>query len=146
VAGWRHGGNLVWDGVLGVFWVKGLALDELKVGDWIALGGALVTAVPLVWGAFQYISIKRRETEARNFTVYHELVKNLVETATMIDRQIATVYELRNYPTYFPVSYRILGNLQRSWGALSNPKFENLLEEIRLTRQFIARSGRRYLD
>lgn len=118
----------------------------MKLGDWIAIVGAAVTALPLIWGAFQYIQIKRGEEEARRFTTYHGIIKDLVETATMIDRQIASVYELRNYPAYFPASYRILGHLRKTWGALNSPKHLELLEEMRLAQEHIARSGRRYLD
>ena len=75
-----------------------------------ALGGGL-------WGIVKF----REYLRDRRFKAYHELVDELVneqknpDRHIKLDRQIAIVYELRNFPGYFPVSLRILTDLKELW-------------------------------
>ncbi len=60
----------------------------------------------------------------------------------MLDRQIATVFEFRNFPDYFELSGRILTDLKNQWGN----KSENarLITEIKLTLKHIKRKKKWY--
>lgn len=114
---------------------------ELKISDWVTIGAAVVTAIPVIWAAFQYILIKRAEEKDRNFRTYHRLIKELVqgdgvksEDPVYLDRQVAVIYELRNFPTYYPVTLRILDKSMISWG-LTKQRY--LLAESAHTVSFI---------
>lgn len=117
---------------------------DLKFVDWVTVVAATFTAIPVIWGAFQFIGIKRAEERARQFAIYHGVIQSLVETGIFIDRQIASVYELRRYPSYYPVTYRILKRLRVNWGAPGVNVFTDLVEEMRLTMDFIEKSGHKY--
>jgi hypothetical protein len=98
--------------------------------------GILAIVAPLAWQAWQYADQKRQELRDKRFVTYHDLIKRLVEpdqpTGTLkLDRQIAVVYELRNFPEYAEVTSRILDGLKASWGDLTSAK--RLLLEIDLT-------------
>jgi hypothetical protein len=114
--------------------------------NWVALIAAAFTVLPVVWGAFHFITIKQAEERARQFTIYHGVIESLVEKGTYIDRQIASVYELRSYPLYYPATYRILQRLVVLWGASDEEKFQDLIKEMHLTLDFIRKSGKRYLE
>ncbi|MCQ6255339.1 hypothetical protein [Pseudomonas sp. Q11] len=119
---------------------------DLKLSDWVTIGAAFVTAIPVIWGAFQYLLIKRAEEKDRQFKNYHGMIQNLVETATYIDRQVAAVFELRHYPAYFPATHRLLSRLKTSWSKSPNQHVGAVIEEIDKTLAYIERSGHRYLD
>ncbi len=101
-------------------------------------GVASMVAILAVFLAFlkftEYIRDKR-------FNAYHELISRLVEGKVnsnkeiKLDCQIATVYELRNFPKYFNVSKRILKGLQKTWKTSD----ERLLSEIELTISYMER-------
>ena len=92
-----------------------------------------------VWAIFkfsEYLKDKR-------FNTYHRLIKELVEvvapaTDTKIDKQIAVIFELRNYPDYYPVTKRILEGLRENWKTITEKR---LLTEIDLTISFIDNSN-----
>lgn len=74
-------------------------------------------AVAFAWSAVQFILVRRHEQRIHEFETYHRLVKELVQPdpnsqSTWIDRQVAVVFELRNFPRYYPVTGRILNNLR----------------------------------
>ena|SRR5690554_2748945 len=85
--------------------------------DQIAIIAAII---PIVWASVQYLWAKKQEIRHRQFETYHSLIKFLVQREDpnqpmMLDRQIAIIFELRNYKSYFPVSLRILKGLKESW-------------------------------
>lgn len=116
-------------------------MESLMVG-WTFLNnnagalGLLIVVLPLAWSAWEYMRLKRRDLRQERFKTYHELIKLLVEressdTPKMLDRQIAIVYELKNFKEYFPVSLRILKGLREEWKEYGpKDKRERLLAEI----------------
>lgn len=84
----------------------------------------------------EYIKDKR-------FNNYHRLIKELVDGETpdvvlRLDRQIAILFELRNYPSYYEVTQRILVGLKEGgWDRYS----QRLGVEIDLTLQHIRKSS-----
>ncbi|MGE8466505.1 hypothetical protein D3C81_664140 [compost metagenome] len=104
---------------------------------------------------YRFISIKRAEERARRFASYHELVEALngngAGGAPFIDRQIAVVYEMRNFPEYYPVTLRLLRRSLERWRKLkldstyslitySSQESQNTLaDEARLTIRYIER-------
>ena len=100
--------------------------------------GVVVAAAPLLWAVVQFIITKRAENRRVRFETYHSLIKQLVERETpdapkMLDRQIAVVFELRNFKHYFPVTLRMLKGLREEWDDYGPEKKRNrLLEELDL--------------
>lgn len=104
---------------------------------------------------YRFISIKRSEERARRFASYHELVEalngNMAGGAPYIDRQIAVVFEMRNFPEYYPVTLRILRRSLERWKKLKfdttftsklpgSPIVPNtLIDEALLTIKYIKR-------
>ncbi|MBM4132536.1 MAG: hypothetical protein FJ245_02105 [Nitrospira sp.] len=80
----------------------------------------VLVIIPLAWSAYTYFSIKKADQKERRFLAYHRLIKQLVEREDpnqpmRLDRQIAVIFELRNFKEYFPVTLRILRGLKESW-------------------------------
>lgn len=90
--------------------------------DWISKYAAAIAMIGTgIWTVWQFAAGKRAETKKHQFEAYHHLVKQLVEgdapeLPTRVDRQIAVIYELKNFPLYFPVTRRVLIGLQKDWG------------------------------
>ena len=108
--------------------------------------GVFLGAFPvlgIVWGAWNYIRIRRAEYKRLRFETYHRLIKELVEATPkkplFIDRQIVVVYELRNFQEYFEVSARILEGSKEFWKDIQKDKPEvgRLLQEMALTIDYI---------
>ena len=81
----------------------------------------------------------RRKTELywKEFEIYHKLLKDLVQPevengSVYLDRQVAIVFELKNFKRYYPISEKILRELRKKW--ISNNR---LIEEIDLTLEHI---------
>jgi hypothetical protein len=85
--------------------------------------GVLLGAGPVAWAAVTYLRIKTGENAQRRFQNYHGLIKDLVQgdgDRPKIDRQLAVVYDLGNYPNYAPSSRRILSGVRKSAEGMSN--------------------------
>jgi len=107
--------------------------------------GIVLALIPIIWAAIQYILIRRAEERRVRFTTFHNLIKQLVERESPnepkhLDRQIAVIYELRNFKEYFPVTLRILKGLKSDWDSYGPPeKRKRLIEEVDLTIKHIER-------
>ena len=82
--------------------------------------GVVLVLIPLAWAIFTYLSVKKQELKERRFEAYHKLIQKLVERENpdlpmLLDRQIAIVFELRNFKEYFPVTLRIMKGLKETW-------------------------------
>ncbi len=96
--------------------------------------GVVLAVVPLVWATYTYLSIKKQEQKERHFLAYHKLIQQLVEREDpnqpmRLDRQIAVIFELRNFKEYFPVTLRILRGLKESWADYRPKDKRNRLHE-----------------
>lgn len=124
----------------------------MLVWDWLKeYNGTVAVLISLITGGFalyHYISIKRSEEEARRFSTYHNMIQDLNigkdGEAQYIDRQMAIVYEMRNFPEYYPVTLRLLNRSLPRWrlyaATKGNPLSPYLLpEEAILTIKFIKR-------
>lgn len=81
----------------------------------------VVALIPILWGAIQYILIRRAEEKDREFKTYHNLIKGLVQgdggkgEPVYIDRQAAVIYELRRFKRYYPFTLRTLRRAMLRW-------------------------------
>ncbi|OSR73972.1 hypothetical protein BV326_01428 [Pseudomonas syringae pv. actinidiae] len=82
------------------------------------IGAIFAICVALI-SLYNYISIKRAEERGRRYDRYHQLLANLNANsngdAPFVDRQVAVVYEMRNFPEYYPVSVRIIEKSISRW-------------------------------
>ena len=108
----------------------------------LSLGLAVALAlIPLAVGAFVHLAQRRAELRFKRFELYHDLIRRLVEPdrpegEMRVSRQMAVVFELRNFPEYAEISARILRGLLETW-LPDKPYLRALREEIRGTIQFL---------
>lgn len=96
-------------------------------------------AIAFLWTVFQWLAVRSREAKHREYQTFHELLKTLVNgyqpgtVLSQIDERAAVLYELRNYPRYFPYLRRTIATLQLKWST-AEPR---LVEELYLTKKYI---------
>lgn len=103
---------------------------------------AIGAAITFIWSAIQFILVRRRDQQTQEFETYHRLIKELVQPDPVsqfawIDRQVAVLFELKNFPRYYPVTERILNNLRGKFKTDPEFKWPYLINEIDLTLQHI---------
>jgi len=82
--------------------------------------GLFTILVVISGGLWAFVKF-RDQVKDKRFKTYHDLIGWLVDEQIRekglikLDRQIAVVYELRNFPKYFEVSTRILEGLAQDW-------------------------------
>ncbi len=94
----------------------------------------------IIGGIFAWIKF-REYVKDKRFITYHKLVDQLVDKDShqsknlMLDRQIAIIYELRNFPRYYEVTQRILEGLisEEPWRSGN----QRLIKEVNLTLDYI---------
>ena len=107
--------------------------------------GALVAAITVLWSIVQFIFVRRRDQQAREFEVYHLLIKELVSPTdatgvVWLDRQIAAIFELRNFPRYYELTARLLKGMKDRWSVTPQTGIERLSDEIDRTLAIIRHS------
>jgi len=109
--------------------------------NWFNIVSLLLAYFALLLPIYKYLQEKRLEEKDKRFLNYHKLIDELVggsDKNLMLDRQVAIIFELRNFKEYYPVTLRILTGLRETW---SHPKSidnsKRLLEEISLTEKYI---------
>jgi hypothetical protein len=107
--------------------------------------GVVLALIPIVWAVVQFILIKKADERRLSFTTFHNLIKQLVEPENpnqplFLDRQIAIIFELRNFKNYYPVTLRILKGLKSTWAVpVQDANRQRLMEELELTIKHIER-------
>lgn len=118
--------------------------SELNIGQylkskWIELLGLLIAFLAFFLPIYKFITQKREEQKDKRFITYHKLIKDLVEPddkgRIMLDRQIATAYELRNFPNYFDLTKRIFTDLKSQWE--KDEKNNRIVAELSMTIAYI---------
>lgn len=110
-----------------------------QIGNFFqSIQGVITVIVVIIGGVWQYW----RFVKEWNFKNYHQLIKELNQSDTpnepiKLYRQVAVVYELRNYPRYFSVSGRILQGWLDSRSEESKKNFPSLFKEMELSVEFM---------
>jgi hypothetical protein len=95
----------------------------------------LVVTAPAIWNFIVFLSLKNKEIAHNRFKIYHELIENLVQSdKPKLDRQIAIIFELRNFKEYFELTTRILEGLRNTW---DKPENSRIINEIDITITYI---------
>lgn len=103
--------------------------------------GTVTLLFALCAGVWAFIKFREYVRDKR-FKTYHQLIDELVnETRNQdriikLDRQIAIIFELRNFVSYYSVTKRILSGLKEDWKD-SNPR---VITEINLTLEFVSKN------
>lgn len=108
----------------------------------LAIFGILLTYFGLIIPIIKYLKSRRFEFHQKTFNNYHKIIQILVQPTDggiFLDRQVAAIFELRNFPDYYPVTQRILGALRDQWN--QPPGNPRLINEIDLTMNYIAQSN-----
>ena len=117
-------------------------IDYIK-SKWIELLGLLIAFFAFIIPTYRYISQKREEQKDKRFRTYHQLIADLINPPNgKLDRQIATVFELRNYPNYFELTERIITDLKEQWK--SDSRNDRLIKELKLTLDYIEKKSKWY--
>jgi len=107
------------------------------IDNWDKILGVLIAYFSLVLPIYRFLQDKRKEERNKRFENYHKLIDELVGGQSgrqvMLDRQVAIIFELRNFKEYYPVTLRILNGLKINWAKAD----KRLLEEIALTEKYI---------
>jgi hypothetical protein len=96
-----------------------------------------ISVLSLIGGGLFAFFKFREYLKDKRFKTYHELIDELVneqrnpDRVIKLDRQIAIVFELRNFSNYYPLSIRILSDLKDTW---DNPR---IIKEIDLSLNFM---------
>lgn len=102
--------------------------------------GAIGVIITLATGFWALLKL-REYLKDKRFKTYHELIDELVnetrnpDRVIKLDRQIAIIFELRNFTNYYPVTRRILAGLRELWA-----NQVRVIKEIDLTLDFIAQN------
>ena len=105
----------------------------------------MIALIAAVYKFRQFVDIKKSEQKQRNFDNYHRLIKELSQPdgsgATWLDRQVAVVYELRNFPQSKKASIRILGAwLAKNKTEAEKQKYKVLYDEMNLTLEYFKKN------
>jgi len=96
-----------------------------------------ISVLSLIGGGLFAFFKFREYLKDKRFKTYHELIDELIneqrnpDRVIKLDRQIAIVFELRNFSNYYPLSIRILSDLKDTW---DNPR---IIKEIDLSLNFM---------
>jgi len=116
---------------------KNMDIRKYFIDNWDKILGVLIAYFSLVLPIYKFLQDKRKEERNKQFENYHKLIDELVGGQSgrtiMLDRQVAIIFELRNFKEYYPVTSRILNGLKINW--VNSDK--RLLEEIALTEKYI---------
>ena len=103
--------------------------------------GLTLAAIAALFPIFQFFLVRRRESQDREFTIFHSLIERLVspekDKPMMIDRQIAVIFELRHFKRYFECTQRILSDLKAQW--YGQEKSGRIIAEIDFTLAYISK-------
>ena len=97
----------------------------------------LGVTIAFLFSIYKYYINRKTELYWKEFEIYHKLLKDLVQPevengSVYLDRQIAIIFELKNFKRYYPISEKILKELRKTW--INNNR---LVEEIDLTLEHI---------
>ena len=102
--------------------------------------GIIISFITLIIPIYKYLLDRNSALRDRRFKTYHQLIKQLVEPEDgkdwiLQDRQIAVIFELRNFPEYYELTKRMLIDLKKQWE--SDLRNQRIIKEITYTIYYI---------
>lgn len=118
-----------------------MEITKFLIDNWDKIVGIVLAYFALLLPIYKYLQEKRLEEKDKRFLNYHRLIDELIGgpgKTSMLDRQIAIIYEFRNFKEYYPVTLRILTGLKQTWSDQGDTnKNKRLADEINFTEQYI---------
>ena len=127
---------------------------EWIANNFINVAGLLIAVIGVVVPIYKYLFDRKLQLQDTRFKIYHRLIRNLVEPdfqddptsnnipniqhiekGKKVDRLVAIVFELRNFPEYFEVTERILNGLKLQWE--NDPCNRPIIKEMQYTLSYI---------
>lgn len=114
----------------------------------IKLLGIIISFFGVIVPLYKFITEKNLSQKDLRFKTYHQLIKKLVEPEEgrdfiILDRQIATCFELRNFSEYFEITKRILSDLRAQW--VEDTRNKRIIAEIDYTIKYINIYNNRFI-
>ncbi|WP_281525442.1 hypothetical protein [Alistipes dispar] len=114
-------------------------MEQTELEMWLKIIGVIISFLAIIIPLYRYILDRSSKLKDARFITYHDLIKHLVEPEDgknnlMLDRQIAIVFELRNFPDYHELTYRMLLDLKEQW---DQPTYKRMIREINYTTRYI---------
>lgn len=108
--------------------------------------GIIISFLGIVLPLAILLITKNKEQKQINFEKFHNnLMRGLSnqDSKLGLDEQIAIIYELRNYPEYYPVIKRLLLFQRKRWESMldKKPLFSNLVKEADETIKFMSKNS-----
>lgn len=120
--------------------MNNLILNIIENKEFFILIMSLFGLVVPVW---QFLYNKSKELRQINLINFHEKmiskISNLGDIKAGLDEQVAVIFELRNFPKYYPVILRILSSNKDRWQNMlrNEPQFKILIDEADETINYI---------
>lgn len=130
------------------------------MGEWnddnlLTIVGIVVAIITFIIPIYKYLFDRKLQLQDARFKIYHGLIRNLVEpdfqddiieggntpnlqhieNGKKVDRMVAIIFELRNFPEYFEVTERILNGLKLQWE--NDPCNRPIIKEMQYTLSYI---------
>ncbi len=104
--------------------------------------GIIISFFGVVVPLFIFLISKSKQQKQINFKRFHkDLIKGLSnqEGKIGLDQQVAIIFELRNFPEYYPVLRRILSSFKDNWEKRreKEPKLNRLITETEGTMNYM---------
>jgi hypothetical protein len=104
--------------------------------------GIIISFFAIVVPLFIFLINKKKQKKQINFNRFHkDLIKGLSnqDGRVGLDQQVAIIFELRNFPEYYPASRRILVEFNNNWKKRqeSEPKLKRLIAEAEKTMNYM---------
>jgi hypothetical protein len=101
----------------------------------------IIGYITIIQPIISYLITQRNTKRDKRYEIYHELITIISggdgKIRLRLYRQLSSVYELRNFPEYYPVTKRILRGIKEEALKSNREDVKRLIEEIDLTIKFI---------
>jgi len=99
----------------------------------------LTIYISIIRPIINFTSAQKKLNKDKRFRTYHKLIDHFTGAngTAMLDRQIAIIYELRNFPEYYSVSKRILKAWIDQKNSGTHPYPDRFITEMQLTVKYI---------
>lgn len=123
--------------VIETFYKEHEGLIQIGVLTFSIIFGYIAIVQPII----SFIITQRNANRDKRYKIYHDLITTIAggdgTVKVKLFRQVSSIYELRNFPEYFPVSKRILIGMKKETIVSDREDVKRLVEEINLTINYI---------
>jgi hypothetical protein len=114
-------------------WQKNMDAFFVFVSTNLAVLTALAGVLTAMMAALRYFMERAKDARWKEFDTYHKMVKDFVQaedkdSAMMIDRQCALIYEFRFFRRYYPQTLRMFRFLKAYSGSWQHERIQAELE------------------